>query len=74
MIDYKLKPYLLEVNQGPSFTTDAEIDKTVKRKVIFDALSMMNVSAAGRKKCIKEKQKEAVERTLTGRHVRMTAA
>lgn len=31
ILDSKLKPYLLEVNHSPSFTTDTPLDATIKR-------------------------------------------
>ena len=34
LIDENAKPWLLEVNQAPSFATDSELDAQVKTKVI----------------------------------------
>ena len=31
ILDHKLKPYLLEVNHSPSFTTDTPLDAAIKR-------------------------------------------
>jgi tubulin polyglutamylase TTLL6/13 len=31
ILDHKLKPYLLEVNHSPSFTTDTPLDSAIKR-------------------------------------------
>ena len=36
LIDQNTKPWLLEVNQAPSFQTDSELDLQVKRQVIQD--------------------------------------
>ena len=37
MLDEKLQPYLIEVNDLPSFGTDAPLDKAIKSKVIEQA-------------------------------------
>lgn len=42
-LDNKLKPYLLEVNHTPSFTTDTPLDLHVKKAVIGDALRMLGM-------------------------------
>ena len=34
MLDKKLKPWLLEVNESPSFNDDTEVDKEVKGGLI----------------------------------------
>ena len=44
LLDYKLKPFLLEVNHSPSFTTDTPLDKGIKRRVICDTLTLLNIS------------------------------
>jgi len=44
IIDHKLKPYLLEVNQSPSFSTDSPLDYKIKKNVIGDAFNLLNVS------------------------------
>ena len=33
LIDQKLRPWLLEVNQAPSFATESELDHRVKSQV-----------------------------------------
>ena len=45
MLDKRLKPWLIEVNHLPSFTTDTPLDETIKKNVIHDALKIMNISA-----------------------------
>lgn len=44
ILDDKLKPYLLEVNHTPSFSTDTPLDSLIKKRVISDALILMNVN------------------------------
>jgi tubulin polyglutamylase TTLL6/13 len=38
MLDDTFKPYLLEVNYTPSFSTDTPLDKLIKKNVIKDSL------------------------------------
>lgn len=44
LIDSSLKPYLLEVNHTPSFTTDTPLDSFIKKNLIKDAITLMNIS------------------------------
>ena len=43
IIDDKLKPWLLEINYTPSFTTDTPLDKVIKEGVIEEAIQIMNL-------------------------------
>ncbi|KAF8822038.1 Tubulin-tyrosine ligase family protein [Cardiosporidium cionae] len=43
ILDYKLKPWLLEVNHSPSFSVDSQVDQAVKSAVISDTLSLLNI-------------------------------
>lgn len=43
IIDSNLRPWLLEVNHSPSFQTDSQLDWDVKRKVIYDSLTLINI-------------------------------
>ena len=36
MIDSKLKPWLIEINQSPSFATDSAFDFRLKKKLMED--------------------------------------
>lgn len=42
MIDHKAKPWLLEVNHTPSFTTDTPFDHKIKFNLIKDTITLMN--------------------------------
>jgi tubulin polyglutamylase TTLL6/13 len=42
MIDNNLKPYLIEVNHSPSFTTDTPLDHNIKMNLIKDTIILMN--------------------------------
>lgn len=44
LIDEKAEPMLLEVNHTPSFTTDTPLDKTIKKNLIVDTLTLMNIN------------------------------
>ena len=49
MLDEKGKPWLLELNHSPSFTTDTSLDYKVKFGVTKDAMSLigLNVRSKG---------------------------
>ena len=50
MIDKKFKPWLIEVNQSPSFATDSPLDYKTKKAVLTDTFKMLNCSVGKRKK------------------------
>ena len=64
LLDHKLKPYLIEVNHTPSFSTDTPLDKAVKRAVIRDSLVLMNIDQKHRVKYFKDQKKEFEKRTV----------
>jgi tubulin polyglutamylase TTLL6/13 len=45
MLDHKLKPWLLEVNNMPSLCTDSPFDNKVKTKLITDTIRILNITA-----------------------------
>lgn len=49
MIDRKFKPWLIEVNQSPSFATDSPLDYKTKKAVLTDTFTMLNCSVKRRK-------------------------
>jgi hypothetical protein len=55
MIDKHFKPWLIEVNQSPSFGTDSPLDYEVKKAVLRDTFKLLNVSQERRNKYIKLK-------------------
>lgn len=60
MLDKKLKPWLLEINESASFNDDTEVDKKVKTGLIEDAFRLLDV-----KKFQKHKIKElAMEKSV----------
>ena len=52
MIDKYFKPWLIEVNQSPSFATDSPLDYEVKKGVLRDAFRLLNVNQERREKFI----------------------
>lgn len=71
MIDRNFKPWLIEVNQSPSFATDSPLDHEVKKQVLRDAFKLLNINQERRHKFIKMKQKQMAERILTGKQDRI---
>lgn len=57
-IDSKCKPWLLEVNQSPSFTTDTPLDFNIKKALISDTVQMLNLSWKRKNKYIAAKRAE----------------
>jgi len=43
ILDDTLRPWLLEVNHTPSFTTDTPLDKNVKSCLITDTINLINI-------------------------------
>ena len=68
LIDHKCRPWLLEVNQSPSFATDSPLDYKTKKTVLGDAFNLLNVSYEKRVAYIKQKQEEMEIRIRTGKH------
>ena len=56
MLDRKLKPWLLEINESPSFNDDTEIDKQVKSGLIEDTFRLLDIKK-NQKQRIKELDK-----------------
>ena len=65
MIDYKLRPWLLEVNHSPSFNTDSDLDKDVKMTVIGDTIKLLNLSST-RKEQYKKQRSELLNSRMMG--------
>jgi len=55
MMDYKLQPWLLEVNHAPSFATESELDSVVKEQVLRDTFDLIDLNPEARR----QKKKEA---------------
>ncbi|XP_009881346.1 PREDICTED: tubulin polyglutamylase TTLL6 [Charadrius vociferus] len=66
LLDRKLKPWLLEVNHSPSFTTDSRLDCEVKDALLCDTINLINVHACNKRKVLEEDKQWAKERLLQG--------
>ncbi|XP_074915753.1 tubulin polyglutamylase TTLL6 isoform X3 [Chelonoidis abingdonii] len=64
LLDHKLKPWLLEVNHSPSFTTDSWLDKEVKDQLLYDTLVLINLGACDKRKILEEEKRRGKERLL----------
>ncbi|XP_043279120.1 tubulin polyglutamylase TTLL13-like isoform X2 [Venturia canescens] len=66
ILDWKLKPYLLEVNHSPSFHTDAQIDKDIKESLLNDTFEMLNFHQCDKRKIMEEDRRRVRDRLLHG--------
>ncbi|XP_072343625.1 uncharacterized protein [Scyliorhinus torazame] len=64
LLDQTLKPWLLEVNHSPSFTTDSKLDQEVKDNLLNDTFCMINLGACDRRKVLEEERRRTNERLL----------
>ncbi|XP_074822801.1 tubulin polyglutamylase TTLL13 isoform X1 [Natator depressus] len=62
LLDRKLKPWLLEVNHSPSFTTDSHLDREVKDTLLCDAINLINLRACDKRKVLEEDKRRVKER------------
>ncbi|XP_075774159.1 tubulin polyglutamylase TTLL13 isoform X1 [Pelodiscus sinensis] len=62
LLDRKLKPWLLEVNHSPSFTTDSRLDQEVKDALLCDTINLINLRACDKRKVLEEDKRRVKER------------
>uniref|UniRef100_A0A8P4K8B2 Tubulin tyrosine ligase-like family, member 6 n=1 Tax=Dicentrarchus labrax TaxID=13489 RepID=A0A8P4K8B2_DICLA len=62
LLDHRLRPWVLEVNHSPSFTTDSPLDREVKDALLYDTLALINLGACDRRKITKEERRRVKER------------
>ena len=55
MLDQDLKPWILEVNHSPSFSTDTPLDFKIKKNLITDAIKLLNLSYLNKSRLKKQK-------------------
>lgn len=72
MIDKNFRPWLIEVNQSPSFSTDSPLDYEVKKHVLKDALAMLDMSQERRENYIRIRNEQNQERMMTGKTHKMS--
>ncbi|BFG03602.1 tubulin polyglutamylase TTLL13P [Drosophila madeirensis] len=54
LVDWKLKPYILEVNHTPSLSADELVDKEVKRALIRDTLNLLTTALVDKEQIIRD--------------------
>ena len=64
MIDHNLRPFLIEINQMPSFATDSWLDQKVKRGLLVDCMKCLCLSMKRKRKYQKEKRARMTERLM----------
>lgn len=47
LLDYDLKPWLIEVNNGPSLSGSSELDRKIKSMLVTDTFNLVGLRAAG---------------------------
>ena len=63
MLDKKLKPWLLEVNESPSFNDDTEVDRRVKTGLIEDTFRLLDIKKIHKYQIMEmDKNKSVVQR------------
>lgn len=67
LLDHRLRPWLLEVNHSPSFTTDSQLDREVKDALLYDTLVLINLGACDRRKITKEEKRRVKDRLQQNR-------
>uniref|UniRef100_A0A2R8M905 Tubulin tyrosine ligase like 6 n=1 Tax=Callithrix jacchus TaxID=9483 RepID=A0A2R8M905_CALJA len=75
LLDRKLKPWLLEVNHSPSFSTDSRLDKEVKDGLLYDTLVLINLESCDKKKVLEaERQRGQFLQQCYSREMRIEEA
>lgn len=72
MIDEDCKPWLIEVNQSPSFKADSGLDRRIKEKLVTDTINLLNLSTKRKQKWISQSKKVIQQRMMTGKKVKLT--
>jgi hypothetical protein len=64
MFDSKLKPWLIEINQSPSFATDSAFDFGIKKKLMEDTFKLLNLTPERKQAYLEAKEKQYFERMM----------
>lgn len=72
ILDSKFKPWLLEVNHSPSFSTDSDLDSQIKKAVITEALLLVNINEQKKKDVLAEIRKLNKQRSLSSKAVKIS--
>ena len=62
-----LKPWLIEVNHSPSFTTDTPLDLAVKEDLISDTIDLVGIDAKALAKMEEKAKADAMSRLFAGK-------
>ncbi|CAD8160906.1 unnamed protein product [Paramecium pentaurelia] len=62
LLDSNLKPWLLEVNHTPSFSTDTPLDKIIKKNLILDTLILLDIRNKPKKNYLDQKRAPTFQR------------
>ena len=71
MLDHKCKPYLLEVNHSPSFSTDSPLDEKVKGELIRDTIRLLGLSKKRKQMYSKNLKAHLEHRIMNGKFIRL---
>jgi len=71
MLDHKCKPYLLEVNHSPSFSTDSPLDEKVKGELVRDTLRLLGLSKKRKAMYNKNLKAHLDHRIMNGKFLRL---
>ena len=66
ILDKNCKPFLLEVNQSPSFKDDSPVDYEVKRNLMRDTFNLLGINPEKKKQKMIELHAERRLRTVSG--------
>ena len=72
LLDHKLKPWLLEVNHTPSFSTDTPFDKKVKSELLKDTIILLNMNPMKRVKYYQKRNANMEKRYLSKGNKKLT--
>ncbi|CAM9618644.1 unnamed protein product, partial [Phaeothamnion confervicola] len=64
MLDEDLEPWIIEINHLPSFRTDTKMDHRIKKKLVQDALNLLNVQPGDRERWQRDMQRRTREKLL----------
>jgi len=64
MLDYKLQPWLLEVNHAPSFAAESELDRVVKEEVLRNSFELLGVTPDARRQKKREAREKMEQRAM----------
>jgi len=66
LLDYQLKPWLLEINHTPSFRCGSPLDLRIKKGIIRDTLRLANVSLLAKMRSLQKQKNIYHSRVRTG--------